>query len=332
MLVNYRTLNPKPLSQTQGFMSLALSSPDFRQKVKLRSGWVSALWSSSVRGGLINDFGQELIEKYSGENLLIRQQASLHQELKVRGYIGNANNGWQALEEVSQANLQRKLGAINKPLWEMESEIVSLAQSLRFYFVHNTVHLKKIETLPILSSAELRSLGFNGGLNTEPFNSQILKSDNNVFFRVYIVGPNAKFNAPSTEYGNTGLFLDLDYAEEVGWISPFVMYREELRRLLPGVYKHNQDSSLVPYLHKMDFKIKDFRTLVAAKLIEVLTEMRRDNPEKYNKIINVLEGPSSLASMKLLKSMIIEPLGFSTGIELKIPVAVPVSKIQHMDF
>lgn len=254
------TQSPPRLSTNEIFASL-LTAKDFRDHVRTESNWWRIANSGAERERVASSYGKRLIEYYEGENLERLQSESLRRELAIRGFQSNSP-GRSALRELSEANLARYLESF-PPKGSHDTQIENLVDSIRIYFVHNTHVINRIQAFPIMSSHELEKRGFNGGLNTRPFNSQILQSNRNVFFKFYIVGPKGHFKPPFTPYGDEALFLDSDFAREQAWISPDIMIPAELSMAL---YGDISERGSVHQLHKFDFTVEDFINLVKSNL------------------------------------------------------------------
>ena len=245
----------------------------------------------------------------------------------------------------------------------------------------------------LLSSKQLSLTGLFGGANTHEFNSQTMKTNDNVFFfpvpQVTYAESQTNVKGGKIEFGTHRTSLGRQYALERGYISAYVMTPNELletyRRLnpahhsevmkllkpflpYPGVnvpLKTRQEwqtaekavgtksgpEARLPYsfndaienffrrhpseldkilkeLHRFDFTLEDYESIVRTQLLVSLAKMRKTDPSEFQRQIRLLQTPGAEIEA-LLEAQVFRPLNLPAQFELKVPEAVPAKQLER---
>jgi hypothetical protein len=294
------------------------------------------------------------LRNYSGRNLPALQDKSLRQSLIDRGARDLKFGGYGSLAQISKENVKRWAGPeVYIPSKGME-EVENLVSNLDFRLVHNSRSFREKGKVPIMSSRRLEEMGLGGGANTNPFNKDLLKTDDNVFFFLFPYIKGHTTNLPSiSEYGKYGFEAEPSYARQAGWVSPFVMggedFLDELSLINKGLVarlKHGGafddfvDSDMdfntpigrlsrqaVQEQSKMDFTLDDFREMVKNALLIQLSKLKDENPKEFTRAIDNLKSKSPEDVMKVFRAYGTIPIGLGGRFEFKVPVAVPQEHI-----
>lgn len=260
-------------------------------------------------------------------NLIQLRDTSLRANLEQHGFKSPANrSAREQLKSLSSENRARLAKVYKSSPSMKEAELI--VNDLRLSFTHNSVsHLGHdvARHVPILASRFLKDLTGFGGLNSQyHFNREFMKNDDNVYFIPRFLGSQHDDKIPSSYYGEHGFTLNPDYAREVGWISSFVMYPSQLQEALPRSYR--TATGLRKQLHKTDFTVSDFETLVKENLLSALAKLQKENPQRHARAIQDLQERDKIGGV--LSDLVYHPLGIGSKWELKVPVLVPQSQIQ----
>ena len=196
---------------------------------------------------------------YQGEALSNAQDAALKEGLRLHGAIALPNEtGVELLQRTSNTNLRTHLGkAPYQPGVSGMATAEKMMKNFRLQLQHNSRILKenkkvvKWGALPLLSSRELEHIGLNGGLNSgHYFNKHILKTDDQVYF---LAVPTVSKNSATvvTEFGENALLLKNPKTLPSAWISPYVMYMNELADVMKTQHPE--------IFEKIYQKVSDFR-------------------------------------------------------------------------
>ncbi len=190
-----------------------------------------------------------------------------------------------------------------------------------------------------LSSKQIEKLnGIGGTHSSNEFNTEILRSNDNVFFFAMWKAKNSNSASLITalHYGDKTQKLRPDYAREHGMISYYVMWPKDLisfnrlhSRTEPGPIDRQKT---ILDLSKLDFTVSDFeyvvKSLFGHELLNKIKNMPLREQNQYLK--QAKEDPTVL-----LQKLVLDPQGFKINystkdrsqkdeyyMELKIPVAV----------
>ena len=269
---------------------------------------------------------QRFFHAFKNGNLKLFRNDSLRNNLRRHGFkIKSVENARQEFEALSAANKKRFLRKyVSTPEMKEAEEIV---RSMRLAFTHNSLaHPERINNphVPILASRFIETLTGFGGLNTQySFNKKTMQSDDNVFFLAQMISKDETAEIPSHAYGSHGLTIDPAYAQEVGWISSFVMYPGEIYKARPNSWLPG--FALRRQLYKTDFTVNDFDELLKTNLLASLADLQRVNPTRFKHELGDLQDVDSIQQM--LTRHVFAPLGIGSRFELKVPVLVPRSKL-----
>ncbi|MGE4131287.1 MAG: hypothetical protein AB7F86_06590 [Bdellovibrionales bacterium] len=331
----------------------AVENLEFRKWLKQKK----IVWknlATAEKYGAMGRFFSEALGPYVTTDFEAARAEQLAQELRHRGApIKNLKNGYDILENLSRANVERLWArfaakvADSSPLDpKTEEAIEQTLQNLSFALIHNTTELDRRPSLSLLSARELVKLGITHILNTKPFNSEILKTDGNVFFFVIPYSRKGNFPVVKSKYGRASLILSESFADQWGWVSPYVMNPPDLvevaERGFPEALANfpqegklekltsTQWRPLVRSLSQMDFKLSDFRNLMIVTLRRSLRHLARSNRTEFEKVLLDLTKGDNL--FEILEQYSLGQVGFSMkhgfrSLELKVPMAVPPEKL-----
>lgn len=195
------------------------------------------------------------------------------------------------------------------------AQVTSVLNELELVYIHNTTGLFKRPVAPLLSSRELLAMGIDGKLNTKPFNTDILKSDGNVYFYAIPHVKSAPFPKVISPFGNVNLILNPLYAERWGWASPYVMNPSDLEGLRMPLRR----------LHEWDFKPSDLLKLIRMTFEVSLRKLWVNDRAEFDRVLAELKSGADL--LPLMRKYSLGRLGIPfeqihNSLELKIPIAV----------
>ncbi|MBN8553936.1 MAG: hypothetical protein J0L93_00655 [Deltaproteobacteria bacterium] len=286
------------------------------------------------------------INKFKDREMLRREQdKALKLNLQKRGYKCNGS-GYACLKRLSAENKKRILAGFSLEQALQDPDLAYLYKLIKkrfaVYFVHNSHHLNSKRPGMILSAKRLEALGLNGAGNTAPFNDQILGGSDNVFFFVnlYFTDKTIDPSESKSFYGPRTAIPHTVYAEEFGWISPFVMFPAELsdvmfsargKGLKWGKYSPTDRSiqMAVPLLHQFDFTVRDFKDLTRILILRSLARTKVNEPKNFENIVADAKNPPrrnddfDSAVSHALHSEFSFNHAHGLDFEFKIPVAVP---------
>lgn len=306
----------------------------------------------SRRVALVNDyFEKEILPQYSGAHLGRLQDMSLQESLGTHGVNVEAPTGRQAIQELSARNRAR-IEAGAPPLDpEVQAQWGELVDSLRVFPVHNTHNIDSLSSdMPLMSSRDIRSMGFPGGANSqESFNRDFMQSDDQVFFHATLARTARKAVENRTMYGDHGLVLKDEAAREMSWVSPFIMYPNNLEafgqvccpkeaaliRDATWEQVQNGETEEIPVeqlmavlaiknrLGDFDFTHSDYEGMVRSLLLRSLSELKAKDLEAYGEATALLQSDNPIDLFALSTRLIYKRYGLPESFETKVPVAVP---------
>jgi len=308
----------------------------------------------SEKQNLINEYLGVYFKKIDSPKLFQLQEESLRQSLMERGIETNHLSPWQALDEVSSANKQRLLKQeVNQV--SLDVNVENAVDQVTIYFQHNTVS-KRSPELALLSARRMEEAGLGGGVNTQPFSKQFLKTDDNVYFYVMFRSRDNELAYRPSTYGRTMIAVEHDPARKTGVVSPYLMYSNDLAEIMkfhdPALSRRlemNYGSS-VPIAEKIknpidwehppeewtlakkqlyffDFTPSDFEELIRTQLKRSLYNLKSStNPSDqklFSETIEKLHSHNDSDLNIIMTNLVFKPLGMPELWEMKVPVAVP---------
>ncbi len=278
---------------------------------------------------------------------------SLQNGLRQHGYRAQTLDAKVELKSLSAENIARivRRTGLREPLIR-DREIEAILEQVDLRIFRNAHH-QDVSSGTILSSQRLKDYGLEGGANSiQTFNRKFLKSDDQIYFFIKF---RAEGSAPeSSQYGQAKQELKIAEAQDDLWISPYVMYPDDLvkfaKRALPAYRRSDLDTTFVyeledskvepqtmtkirDELHGFDFTYADFRNLTRLQLRKSLTAL------KYNPLSRLKFGLSFSSAKALLlnqlpdvktddaiDALIMRPLGLPR-MEAKIPVALDAAAV-----
>lgn len=275
----------------------------------------------------------------------LRNEALLA-DLRQHGAKIETKDARAAIARLSRENVQRLLGTKGPAAPDPAlAEVKALVDGIEVVLVHNTVNLRELGSTPVLSSRQLQKIGAPGGRNTQPFNREFLRSDDNVFFFVKFKTQAMQANGGASVYGDDALTVRPAYAHEAAWVSAFVMNPADLavaaKKLgipLDPSGKWLEDGKLPApewreasrRLHRLDFTLPDFAGMVRSQMLTSLAGLRRSKPAEFSRVVSVLRGEDPIELAKVIEAYAYEPLRLPPIMEGKIPVAIPPREIVRL--
>lgn len=313
------------------------------------------VWTELPDGTKYETLGRFLapqLEPYKESHLQKRRAAQLAGELVHRGARRQPGEpGYQLLKRLSLENFRTLLAQFQSRMKSVNSidsppatlqQIEDAVKKLAIGFVHNTTQLERRPTFPLLSARELSDLGITGKLNTQSFNSEILKTHGNIFFFAIPYSKASRLPVKPSQYGSRSIVLNEFFAQEWGWMSPFIMYPNELldlaHRLLKiqphsGFVKEEDWRPMIQELHRFDMRPSEYVLLLQETLKLTMVQLSLTDPKEFQRILKALETGKNLDL--IVNQYCLEPLGLSSkqtprALELKVPVAVPPNVLDVM--
>jgi hypothetical protein len=296
------------------------------------------------------------------QSLEIRREEALGRSLQARGVTIEAGGARKTLEALSDRNFKRLLSVHDvetyrkgglDALEEMKvPEIRTAVSNVQLHFLHNSTHSRFSGGI-LLSSQDVRLLGLSGGHNSmSDFNESFLKSDGDVFFHLIfgrkegpILGQDEVKKI--TRYGEVAITPKPDVAEQVGWVSWFVMMPGDLESFAGKLLKTNlpkrsnyknvsiayrMDDTAQAWkdardqLNRTDFTLPDFRAIVQIQLARSLAKLKTESPDRYLKALSHLQTNSGDDFSNTIRELALDPLGLDR-MEFKIPSGLAFKEI-----
>jgi hypothetical protein len=196
-------------------------------------------------------------------------------------------------------------------------------------------------------------------MSTAVFN-RFIGSDRHVYFKVFFKRKNDHHVGARSEYGSAGVVLKKEAARRMAFISPFIMYISELHGAaavldaplaaqykkentavndgeLAWVTKWGQVGSpelvrqIQPLLGQLDLTVEDAERVLKAFTIKKLHDLYERNQVRYQSFMDILKYGSFDDVSELLNAQVLSPLGYSSGFEGRVPVAVPPEDLVHFN-
>jgi hypothetical protein len=324
-----------PAAKYIDVMKMLIKSPRFLSfliKKKIKS-------ISLIKPTNLGELAAEYIDylnrvHYTEENLRKERSLELLRSLKKHGakIPKNSKDGFEALKIISAENKKRILSgvpAFDDSNMQEEKEILD---SLHYVFVHrgDTKHFKN-SRLPNMSSRERVANGFLPGLHSKhDFNKKELRSDNNVFFSAQLSNPLNRHPGGDIIYGKNRYELDPAYAKENAWISAYVMDDKDLVPLaerlgLPDAWSNDR----IGDLHKMDFTVEDFESLVKRLLLYQLWKFKSSGSVMHSSLMSVLKS-STYNLDSAVDDIVYKSFSMVPKFELKVPVAIGFNHLNYV--
>lgn len=259
---------------------------------------------------------------------------SLGKQLQFWG--ASNDKGYTQLKSLSTQNMNRVIKNFNLiKVDDLPPEIRNSVKNIIFAYRHNTSS-SSIKEPVMLSSRRLRKIGLTKtAQSTYTFNQDQLKSDDQLYFYVQptIRQSEEKHQNISSQYGKNSIYLDENFAEETGWISPYIMtegdlinYQDSLKLTGFNVDQLTK-SQLIELLLLNVYTVTDFtelyRTIVGNYLANnKASQNELPNPIRLFSQINDQDYYNSNDAIYDLRDFM-KVYGISGGLmELKVPVAI----------
>ncbi|MEZ4744083.1 MAG: hypothetical protein R3B45_16815 [Bdellovibrionota bacterium] len=312
---------------------------------------------------IVADYVESYLLKYRSEELLISLRDSAWRKiLNIHGFQPRVNEtARQGLERLSYENKKRILQQSEYISTPSMLKAEKLVNSLELFLAHNSHIMKEAPGYPIIAPKLIEEMGLpNFSATSKPFNKFIGSTDH-VYFFIGIKKKEASATVKS-EYGDFGVVVDHDYAFKQAWVSPFVMYVDELieatKQIAPNISQNLFDKKVtvisgfqtmkpegnivedkpeilaaMGQLHKLDFTLSDFENIIKTQLLIKLTEIQRQSPEEFDALLASLEnslGKSPRVDrVPVISELVFKPLNIPLKYEGRIPVAVPDNQLIH---
>lgn len=272
-------------------------------------------------------YGVYVLEEINKMDL--ERSSTLLSELKHHGLRTSEADGYEALAKLSARNINRlapQKTSIRNVSADFMKALDAALDAIEFGYVHNSSrHNASLRISPTLSTRVIVRYGLGTPLNTAEFNTDILKSDGNVFF--HVVPKLKNYPTPNlvNRYGQYTFNLATDFAHKHGWISPFLMNPFELTDLFSATASATKEqlAQMVKKLSSTDFKPDDILELLKATARHSLIELWKADPQQAEVAVKGLSDSEKLGRILEVHGM--RQLGFPHGLELKVPLYVPQS-------
>jgi hypothetical protein len=289
--------------------------------------------SAAAKKELLSSYAQSTWSRYKDAAQLEKLRSeSLHKELDIRGAPAFPGlSGKQRLAKISRMNLERiwRDKGLRQEYLD-DPEIQYLVKDIDLNVFRHS-HNKDVYGEGVLSSQQLQYFNDSGINSQNSFNRDFLRSDDSIFFFLNF----NRMQNQSSAYGQHGLSIKKDLLIKEGWVSPFIMWKQDFYKFaeeaLPALSKKAgrkdkgtdevftpYDYSLREHLYEFDFTASDFKTLIQAQLAKVLTNKK----DRRN-----FESGADLGSF--MEEKVLKPLGLPAMLEFKIPVFLPKEDINQ---
>ena len=279
----------------------------------------------ATEDAILGLYGAYVLEKI---NTMEQERSStLLSELQHHGLRTSETDGYEALAKLSLKNASRlapQKTSIKNVSADFIKALDAALDAIEFGYVHNSSrHNVSLRISPTLSTRVIVRFGLGTPLNTAEFNTDILKSDGNVFF--HVVPKLKQYPTPRlfNRYGQYTFNLVKEFAHKHGWISPFLMNPYELTDLFSTAPSatNEQLARMVKKLSRTDFKPDDILELLKATARHSLIELWKSDSQQAEVAVKGLSDSEKLERILDVHGM--QPLGFPHGLELKVPLYVP---------
>jgi hypothetical protein len=261
----------------------------------------------------------------TAEDLPKLQDAILVENIKNHGgTIFPSESGRMALKRISAANLARELARMPLKGNEFKAEV----EDYDIVAIHNSKLPFDERGGAVLSSKLINDLGLPGGLNTLAFNSEFMRTDDNVFFTVKLLYRDQLPQQDSTQnqYGKNRLILDHNYAMENAMVSFYVMYPKDLQGFAKMMGIGDSPSMEAKNnLYLFDYTLEDFERLIRHGVCYQLQDLKNRNLYYLPLLAEKRAGAFATTVMSKLTGRDYDQF------ELKIPRAVPRRYLRPSD-
>lgn len=312
---------------------------------------------------LISTYHSQFMAQFlDGEILKTLRNESLKEDLQEHGFVTDSANSGLALAKLSKANLIRIMRQEHiSQSYLKDAEIAAFTAQFNLEASRYS-HTDLFAGETLISSRQIKRYGLLGGYQSRyDFNTKFLKSDNNVFFFLNFVRSDSDKAVTRTPidniYGDVRYVLKNEYAKENGWISPFLMYPEDLAEFSAlangdGRLRERNTGKSSPnftvtqaaieakkLVHTFDFTFTDYLSLMRTRLGSALVKVKRRGSYELRNW-DALSGRLVKTTMDLQQLMKwietssdhLETFLFQDvtplKMELKVPVAVPRTAFQ----
>ena len=330
-----------------------LESSSFQAYLKDKNIDPSHLTDFKSKTLIVEQYMDHQLRKYFNQNILADEKSQVMADiLKIRGHQMKYRNPYLILKEQSHLNLVRLIDSLTKypPIRSLTVplKIEEITQKLNVSLVHNTHHLSEVPNYPLVSPHILESIGLpRFGHSRLPFHKTI-QSDRQVnFFALIEKSGQLNQNGHKTDYGTYGLKLKTLASEQEAWISPLVQHSKQLQTAVGNEslqkildrhahseaslsamkYKgsdHNRDFNLdlSAEMHKWDFTVSDFQTLVRTTVRNELERLYATNAYMYSVTVRKIEKMNMQELNAYIMELFKTRYGYEGSFEGRVPVAV----------
>lgn len=271
------------LKQDSVLQDLQDSKP-FKHWLKQTGRKLNRADASAVHEAML-DYVHQWFQRYQSDILPELRELVLTSNLEKHGVIIQEDSGREVLRAISSRNAARLIGStryMHQP--GMEAAEAAVAK-LELRFLHSK-SIGGIGRLPVISSQQLEEMGFPGGLNTKWFNKSFLKSADQVYFHIRFGRKGETVKSFDSIYGDHALWVQPEFANKEGWVSPYVMDPSDLalfaRDMSPKDYSALKQAA--------DLEFPDYSHLPVEHILgtgytrNVLEDFVRSNETAFNSI------------------------------------------------
>lgn len=272
----------------------------------------------------------ESLKNITKNNLDSLREKELKRSLLNHGIEDFNGSSTEKLKEISQRNLERISKKFRYQDEVLDESLRDFISKIQLQPIHNSHIVKSEFYSPILSSMMIQEILGSGGFNTAHFNREVMQSDGNIFFFADFKNQKSSDHLKVKKYGKNKMTIKEEPLYQKGWISPFVMYQDELmtygnsvrdRSITLDLSYEEKILYFKDLLHLYDFTPNDYETLVKMTLTEWVIGLRKAGHYRY-KVFQ--ENPQRLIDE--IQTAFKEALGVSFRFEFKVPVLIPISE------
>lgn len=308
---------------------------------------------------LIAQFVDGILSRFDDPRYLATERDRvLRETLQQRGMnVEQYATGSEALAALSRANKQRFLRNFQNFRPHL-TDAISAVDGIHMFLLHNSRSLRSMPDYGLVAPEVIEQIGLHGrSLNVRPLNRD-LGSDQHVYFWVKFKRKTMTRIVNRSDYGSRGVIVN-DAKTSTAFISPFIMYQSELhtavRMVAPELanrfaaehtylekgevrWQHIPDQAprapeiiqeLRRTLSALDFTFQDAEQMIKHILLYRLHEIYSQDREQYQSLIETLRNGELGNISALIENLVIKPLGFTSGLEGRIPVIAPSTDLTY---
>lgn len=309
---------------------------------------------------LLSDYVHNYISRYYDKESVKRYQNLIMKKfLRNRGVPISTSNTWQEdLKAQSKKNVERIVRELGQPQ-PVSQDILDAVDSIEIYLVHHSNTVKERISYPLVAPIVLEQMGLEGfAANTHDF-SRFMGSHQHVYFYAMFKRKSDYAILTRSQYGDSGVILKEEVAKRLAFISPYIMYKEDLAdaaHLVDGDLAHDfvkgntfwdrgslhwrgdfADIGDTPelirqiqrILGRVDFTFEDFESLLKLLAIKRLHDLRTSDPVEFSKYMEALRWGNQGDIDNFLRNEVLKKFGFKNGVEGRVPVAVSPSDLVY---